>query len=611
MSCLPAPITVAPAPHRPLPERYCPVPERLLHDLHDTPFAVGVYALIGRLYLINQLPIALSRADIARFDPAAKPGAITRAFDRLVARGWLLVDTQGCKHRYTPSWGMVRGVSVPWIMGVERLGRPHHLRRLALDVTLLDTCMGKLTPHPTLAATIARYLTTPALSLRDVGAYALTLAGIPHPTPRLAWLGLVHDQVVCPVPATATLLALCSQRALAPDPTSHADAGLTIAGARRLGVHLQPAASGTTPQPLFFLPNGLIGSQILNHVGIQIGDGDRQDGGRSAVAPEQTPIRAHPTQGTWDDQVSKDQLDPTPPRSHASAGGGGKTVSKPHEHKRPSPDMPDTEAVQLLRALGVLPAACIRHATTPLDQVRAAIASARARTDVRNVAGWVVSLLDQVITHGYQIPQVAQESAVTPPPVVVPDDQTDALPDEAAVMVVKQTAPDARGDCVVYTDEVIAVSSLDLTAHVQSELCWRVGDRTARAAIDGLRVSETPSAVTICCTNASHRTVLERIRPLLQTVLSETGRTQPLRMVLTCSTPRPMVACEAARPAWIAQTIWDTLPPLLRAALAGSSLTNTGVCAVSPALTAMIQQRYTAELAMLVGEAQQVPCPVS
>ena len=130
MSCLPAPITVAPAPHRPLPERYCPVPERLLHDLHDTPFAVGVYALIGRLYLINQLPIALSRADIARFDPAAKPGAITRAFDRLVARGWLLVDTQGCKHRYTPSWGMVRGVSVPWIMGVERLGRPHHLRRL-------------------------------------------------------------------------------------------------------------------------------------------------------------------------------------------------------------------------------------------------------------------------------------------------------------------------------------------------------------------------------------------------------------------------------------------------------------------------------------------------
>ena len=69
---------IAPHPARPAPvprgliappEHYCPIPQRLLADLHDTPIAIGLYALVARLYLIEQAPVPLSRADVQRYDP--------------------------------------------------------------------------------------------------------------------------------------------------------------------------------------------------------------------------------------------------------------------------------------------------------------------------------------------------------------------------------------------------------------------------------------------------------------------------------------------------------------------------------------------------------------
>ena len=157
------------------PAGYCPIPQRLLADLRDTPLAIGLYALVGRLYLVHQAPVALSRADVLRYDPALKAGAVKRAFDRLVAGGWLLeANAEGRrKQRYTPSWGRVKGAPLPWRMSEPCLGRPRHINRLPLDRALLDVCMGKLTPHATQPATIARYVTAPALSLVDVGCYAL------------------------------------------------------------------------------------------------------------------------------------------------------------------------------------------------------------------------------------------------------------------------------------------------------------------------------------------------------------------------------------------------------------------------------------------------------
>src|SRR5690242_101273 len=102
------------------PAPYCPVPRRMLSDLRDNPLAIGLYILIGRLFLITHAPIPLGRADVLAFDPSLKAGAVKRAFDRLVAGGWLVGTTMpaSIKRHYTPSWGLVCGVMRPWSFDV-------------------------------------------------------------------------------------------------------------------------------------------------------------------------------------------------------------------------------------------------------------------------------------------------------------------------------------------------------------------------------------------------------------------------------------------------------------------------------------------------------------
>src|SRR5689334_8293317 len=69
---------------------YIMLPRRLLCDLRDSPVAVAVYALVGRLYRIHQQPIPLSPNDLTAYDPVLTYGAASRAFDRLARSGWLL-----------------------------------------------------------------------------------------------------------------------------------------------------------------------------------------------------------------------------------------------------------------------------------------------------------------------------------------------------------------------------------------------------------------------------------------------------------------------------------------------------------------------------------------
>ena len=48
-----------------LDQDYVFLPQRLIADLQANPAAIGVYALIARLFLIYQEPIPLSAADLA------------------------------------------------------------------------------------------------------------------------------------------------------------------------------------------------------------------------------------------------------------------------------------------------------------------------------------------------------------------------------------------------------------------------------------------------------------------------------------------------------------------------------------------------------------------
>src|SRR6266508_4686033 len=239
-----------------LDQDYVFLPQRLITDLQANPAAIGVYALLARLFLIYQEPIPLSAADLQRYDPTLSYGAARGALQRLVALRWL-TDQSGHKNCYTPTWGVIKGTASPWRMDAPTLGRPAHVVTLRLDRRLLDVGLGKLIPHPTYPAqTNDRYLENPIFSLRDVGAYAQVLSG--HAlaaTPALWRYGLIRDGLAQPLPAAAELIALASQRTLEGDgaaPTEH--------GRRTLGLEL----SSTPPpsQPLFFVDHALIPDQI-------------------------------------------------------------------------------------------------------------------------------------------------------------------------------------------------------------------------------------------------------------------------------------------------------------------------------------------------------------
>src|SRR5262249_49052629 len=334
------PAHTAPAADRPVlpfhaappqPSNYCPVPQRLITDVHDNPLAIGLYALIGRLYFVVQAPIPLSVPDVIRYDPTLSRGAVIRALKRLVDGGWLLATTRrGHKTRYVPTWGRVKGIAQPWHIGQSCMGRPRHVERLPIGRALLDVCMGKLTPHPVETAPITRYITTPALSLADVGCYALTLAGLPHETSALRWLGLVRGGQARPLPSDARLLAVLSQRPLTlGESCAPRDTALTTSGTRKLGMVSMPDQGDERgrAQPLFSVPQGMIGSMICPMIGSMIGSPEEVPAEPIAAASPQTRSDVRLTGITWESKDQRDSGTPPPPPPHAPAARTGRRAA--------------------------------------------------------------------------------------------------------------------------------------------------------------------------------------------------------------------------------------------------------------------------------------------
>jgi hypothetical protein len=241
-----------------LEQDYVFIPQRLIADLQANPAAIGVYALIARLFLIYQEPIPLSAADLQRYDPSLSYGAARGALQRLTALRWLH-DQSGHKNQYTPTWGVIKGTALPWRMDAPTLGRPAHVVTLRLDRRLLDVGLGKLIPHPTYPAqTKDRYLEQPILSLRDVGAYAQVLNGQGMAaTPTLWRYGLVCNGLAQPLPAAAELIALASQRTLEGDGAAPSEQGR-----RALGLGPSTPLPAPPGQPLFFVDHALIPDPI-------------------------------------------------------------------------------------------------------------------------------------------------------------------------------------------------------------------------------------------------------------------------------------------------------------------------------------------------------------
>ncbi len=601
------PANTAPAADRPVPpfhaapsqpSNYCPVPQRLITDVHDNPLAIGLYALIGRLYFVVQEPIPLSVPDVLRYDPTLSRGAVIRALKRLVDGGWLLATTRrGHKTRYVPTWGRVKGIAQPWHIGQPCMGRPRHVDRLPLDRALLDVCMGKLTPHSVETAPITRYLTTPALSLADIGCYALTLAGLPHETPALRWLGLVRDRQARPLPSDARLLAIISQRPLTLDESDELrDTELTTSGTRKLGMVSMPAQNdeSSRAQPLFFVPPGMIGSMIGAMIGAMIGSPEEVPAEPIAAASPETRSDVRLTGITWESRDQKDSgtppLTPPQPIGGVSGSGGSGLLEKTTEGTATAMP-PNTEAARALAAFNVRPAIVIELADTPIHVVEAAIADAQARPGVRDQAAWAVSLIRDARKHGWRITGYrsrAQQEAV---------DWTKVIADMKASGMISD-APDDPETLAEALDAPAPRVPIDLLgSKLRERLRWM--RREIGPIIERVEVVADGETPVLACRTVEDATALQVVLPQIATVLRELGWGVPPQLALITPPPAPPPAPEQ-HPAWIAAEQWQQLPGLVRAALAGSELEGGVVRAASAFQEKLLATRYAEVVAALM-----------
>lgn len=611
--------TLPPRPlHTAVPTNYCAIPQRLLTDLRDTPLAIGLYALAARLFLVHQSPVPLSRADILRYDPTLKPGAVKRAFDRLLAGGWLLdaPASAGRKQRYTPTWGRVKGEPLPWRMDAPCLGRPRHIVRLLLDRVLLDVCMGKLAPHATQPATVTRYVTSPALGLADIGTYALALGSIPGETVALRRLGLLRNGQTLPVPSEPRLLALLSQRALDLDDSPVLDATLTTSGTRRLGIHPAPTASDSA-QPLFFIPPGLIGKPIGALIGFLIGSAGSLHPTPAAAASAEMPRASQHAGITWDSGNTGNQTTPPPTPSHSHAAGGGKEERS--EQKRPArrrahpqaaPSVPATPATELLGTINVLPETRVELADLPVETVKAAIQDAQAREGIRDLAGWVVKLLRTHRDHGWKIapPRARAESAedlraafarlaaeqeaarhveLSPEQAWFPQPAPALFYTHGSLTrlwnevqaALKAQAPRADWEAWLRRLTLVCVESGVATIMAPTALAKQVVEDRYLGLLRELLLVFAGDTLSVHVVLNPHA--------LPQSLPSNTSNSSTITTQHSTPTSQP--------PAWIAPERWATLPAMLRAALLGSELVDGAVQCCEPHFERVVQ-RYAREL---------------
>lgn len=610
------------------------IPIQLIVDLQDTPLAIGLYSLIARQYVIAKLPIPLSAPDVLRYDPTLSRGAVLRALARLISGGWIIARQQpGHKICYTPAWGRICGSPRAWQFGAPLLARPRRMIVVRLDPRLLDTCMGKITPHPLRTALVARYITHPLLGLADVGAYALVLAGYPAATEPLRSLGLLCDDHVQPLPTDQHLLALASQRALVDDTA----ATLTERGLRRIGCScVPPAAQSVREQPLFFVPSSMIGIMIAPMIAPMIGHPELEIAENSAsesATAEALSLRNR-SHGLDRHHEQKEIHPPTP--QPTLIGGGRKTLDQ----------LLDTEAAQTLRAINMLPAQIAELADLPIDLIRAAIRDGQARPGVRNLAGWVVHLLRN-----------ARDSEWSIQPATPHPDSPEALraafaryalahtseAGEQAGADAANTAECISAACERSTDRgtpaddqarIVAPASLDrvrLWEQVLEALQAQVGrqafqsyfQRTSLLAIaDGVATIGVPDARV---KESLENRYLGPLRGLLGAYL---GGAPQLRIVVqapviaaraadaprTCDQPpqvRPAMRSDDVteadmRPAWIAPACWQQLSRVLRSLLLGSTLEAGTLQCKTPYLTALVQTRYAAEVAAIIGSVDEL-----
>jgi len=389
-------------------------PTKLTETLAHAPLALGIYALIARRWLVTHTAVPLSALDIQAYDPSLTRAKIRTAFDQLLTGHWLAIPHpphQGCKIAYIPTWGKQREGVRQW-----ETAQSFNRGRVAthrLDRTLLDTYLGRIEPRHYGQPLITRYLTTPALTLTDVGVYMLLVAGVPHrhSTATLQRRGLCHQNVPLAVPTVAEILA---------------QGTMSRHGAQRLqmlprGEMLRPSDPDPRP-PLFFVEPDLATIMVMTMAtNLAMMDSASEDGFEASSSEETAVASEHGNVTGRSCRIGKEDQ---PPENtlHSIQNGGGVFVSdqkngrsgsesdpdvqapnaKNFPRRRNIMSIPDTPQVALLRSLAIRPKQVLEFAAIDLATLETVVADARQRSGIRDIGGWVVSILRDIQDYGWE-----------------------------------------------------------------------------------------------------------------------------------------------------------------------------------------------------------------
>ena len=265
---LPAFVAPQPSPRSPSAaptlHHYVRIPTKLVEAclLQSRTHYIGIYAFVGRQFLIRHGTISISANDLLELDPSLSYGQSVRALNWLSENGWLIPTVRpGQKTRYVPSWGFVNGTAIAWDASDSRYGRrPHMHAKVCLDVRIFDTYMGSLTLHDECKAHRRGYFTAPLLTFTDVGSYVQRLLGYSNATNALIEYGLVSiTGTPREIPDDHTVIERGSQVSLLRPDAPH----ITEAGLTRLGiVRTNPPALSSNSSTLFFAPCDMIAGKI-------------------------------------------------------------------------------------------------------------------------------------------------------------------------------------------------------------------------------------------------------------------------------------------------------------------------------------------------------------
>jgi hypothetical protein len=324
----------------------------LILNYRTRPVVAALYAAVARLCEVAKGPVAVSRADLARWCGAAREDAmgvtIEKAIWELRAGGWLIQsDGEDRKRRLLVAWGFGQdGQPRPWRFDRPDRGRPGAVQVVAMPLALFDWYLGRLKLDPHAPATVERYFDRPSLDFADIGSYAARQLGNVPTTRRLTHLGLVSEQSVVHPPPLDELLALAAGGHL----TSCAADGMIIA------VRLSPAGEAqlrkhrtlTLPPPSDE-PDGSVADPT--DVGTGSVDGSVDSQAHFAFGRDGLTV-FHTDSAAWEGDGTKQRTkgDPSPDGDVHPAGaaraGRSSTSDIQELHCSPPAAQPKTQAVE-------------------------------------------------------------------------------------------------------------------------------------------------------------------------------------------------------------------------------------------------------------------------